>query len=254
MPTELVGKVALVTGAASGIGRASALAFARERARVVVADVNEAGGDETVHLIREAGGEAVFVRTDVSLAEEVEALIRRALDCYGRLDYAHNNAGVEGEQASTADCTEENWDRVLTINLKGIWLCMKHEIPVMLRQGGGTIVNTSSAYGLVASRRGLPAYAASKHGVIGLTRAAALEYASSGIRVNAVCPGGIDTPMQARVAGGDARVLALVAAAHPVGRMGTAEEVAGAVVWLCSEASGFVTGHALALDGGLTAQ
>jgi NAD(P)-dependent dehydrogenase (short-subunit alcohol dehydrogenase family) len=254
MPGLMDGKVALVTGAASGIGRASAQAFAAEGARVVAADVNEAGGEETVHLIRQARGEAVFVRADVSRAVDVEALICRTLDQYGRLDCAHNNAGVEGALAATADCTEENWDQVLNTNLKGIWLCMKLEIPAMLRQGEGAIVNASSVDGLVASRRGLPAYVASKHGVVGLTRAAALEYASFGIRVNAVCPGGIDTPMQERIAGGDPHVLALVAAAHPVGRMGTAEEVAAAVVWLCSDASRFVTGHALVLDGGLTAQ
>ena len=246
-PGQFDGKVALVTGAGSGIGRASALAFARERAHVVVADISDEGGEETVRLIQAAGGEATFVHADISRADEVQALIDEVVRSCGRLDYAHNNAGVLGAMSSTADCTEENWDRTIAINLKGVWLCMRSEIPQMLSQGGGAIVNTSSAAGLVAFQ-GLPAYVASKHGVVGLTKAAALDYARDGIRVNAVCPGFIDTPLIEGVASGDlGRIL-------PVGRLGTPEEVAEAVVWLCSEGASYVTGHTMVIDGALTAQ
>jgi len=249
----VTGKVALVTGASSGIGRASALAFAREGARVVVADVSVEGGEETVRLIQQNGGEAVFVKTDVSQAGEVEALIARAVATYGRLDCAYNNAGIEGSAATTIDYAEEPWDRVIAINLKGVWLCMKYEIPQMLKQGGGAIVNTSSAAGLVGTRGGA-AYVASKHGVIGLTRTAALEYAKAGVRVNAICPGAIDTPMMGRIIGQRPQRAERMAAAEPVGRMGRPEEIAEAVVWLCSPAASFVTGHAMAVDGGMTAQ
>ena len=247
--------MALVTGGASGIGRACARLFAKEGASVVVSDVALEGGQETVRLIEEDGGQASFVEADVSKAAEVEALVGRALEAYSRLDYAFNNAGIEGRMATnTADYPEEDWDRVIAVNLKGVWLCMKHEITQMLRQGGGSIVNNSSVEGLV----GLPgtsAYAASKHGVVGLTKTAALEYARSGIRVNAVCPGLIRTPMVERYTGGDAETEARFAAIfEPVGRMGTSEEVAEAVVWLCSEAASFVTGHAMAVDGGYVAR
>jgi NAD(P)-dependent dehydrogenase (short-subunit alcohol dehydrogenase family) len=248
------GKVALVTGGASGIGRACARLFAKEGASVVVSDVALEGGQETVRLIEEDGGQASFVEADVSKAAEVEALVGRALEAYSRLDYAFNNAGIEGRMATnTADYPEEDWDRVIAVNLKGVWLCMKHEITQMLRQGGGSIVNNSSVEGLV----GLPgtsAYAASKHGVVGLTKTAALEYAQSGIRVNAVCPGLIRTPMVERYSRGDAEIEAQFASVEPVGRMGSAEEVAEAVVWLCSEAASFVTGHAMAVDGGYVAR
>jgi NAD(P)-dependent dehydrogenase (short-subunit alcohol dehydrogenase family) len=250
----LEGKVALVTGGSSGIGRASALAFAREGAKVVIADVDVNGGEETVRLIKEAGGEAIFVRTDVSKAAEVEALVNEAVETYGRPDYAHNNAGIEGITALTADCSEENWDWVINVNLRGVWLCMKYEIRQMLQQEGGAIVNTSSALGLVATGRGLPAYVASKHGIVGLTKAAALEYARAGIRVNAVCPGAIRTPMHERLTGGDPEVDAQIAAAQPVGRVGSPEEVAEAVIWLCSDAASFVTGHTMVIDGGALAQ
>lgn len=253
MAGQFEGKVALVTGGSSGIGRAGALAFAREGAKVVVADVVVEGGQETVDMIQQAGGEAIFVTTDVSKAADVETLVNKTVETYGRLDYAFNNAGIEGEQLPTADCTEENFDRVISINLKGVWLCMKYEIPQMLEQGGGAIVNTSSVAGLVGFA-GIPHYVASKHGVAGLTKNAALEYAQAGIRVNAVCPGGIRTPMIDRFTGGDPEAESQFHAMHPLGRMGEPEEIADAVVWLCSDAASFVTGHPMVVDGGMFAQ
>ena len=253
MPGRLEGKVALVTGASSGIGRAAALAFSREGAKVVTADVDVEGGMETVRTIQDAGGEAVFVRSDVSKAAEVEALISKAVETYGRLDCAYNNAGIEGTMGPTADCTEENWDRVIGTNLKGMWLCMKYEIPEMLTRGSGAIVNVSSIAGLVGIQ-GRPAYAASKHGVAGLTKAAALEYAQAGIRINAVCPGIIRTPMLERPLAQRPELEATLIAQVPVGRIGTPEEIAEAVVWLCSDAASFVTGHTMMVDGGYVAQ
>jgi NAD(P)-dependent dehydrogenase (short-subunit alcohol dehydrogenase family) len=249
----LDGKVALVTGGSSGIGRATALAFARKGAKVVVADVQFKGGEETAGMIKEAGGEAIFIRTDVSKAVEVEAMVNKTKQTYGRLDCACNIAGIEGVMASTVDCTEENWDRTIDTNLKGMWLCMKYEIPQMLKQGGGAIVNMASAAGLIGLQS-FPAYCASKGGIIQLTRVAALEYARAGIRVNAVCPGVIRTPMLERTTGGRPEVEAQFAIMEPVGRMGTPEEVAEAVVWLCSDAASFVTGHPMVVDGGLVAQ
>ncbi|MCX7907405.1 MAG: SDR family oxidoreductase [Bacteroidetes bacterium] len=243
------GRVALVTGGASGIGRATALAFARAGAQVVVSDVAVEGGQRTVSEIQQAGGEALFIQADVSDPQQVQELIQRTFEAYGRLDCAFNNAGIEGAQASTAECTEENWDRVLAINLKGVWLCMKYEIPVMLRQGGGAIVNTASVAGLVGFPN-IPAYVASKHGVVGLTKTAALEYAQQGIRINAVCPGVILTPMVERFSP-DPQSLA---AMEPIGRLGRPEEVAEAVLWLCSDAASFVTGVAFPVDGGFMAQ
>jgi NAD(P)-dependent dehydrogenase (short-subunit alcohol dehydrogenase family) len=253
MAGQFAGKVALVTGAAAGIGRASAQAFARAGARVVLADVDSGGGEATRRLIEESRGQAVFVSADVSKATDVEAMIDAAVKTWGRLDYAHNNAGVGESRVALADMTEEIWDRTMSVNLKGVWLCMRYEIRRMLEQGGGAIVNTSSAVGLVGARQQC-AYVASKHGVIGLTKAAALEYAKAGIRVNAVCPGAIRTPALDSFFSSSPHIQARVIAQHPVGRLGTSEEVAEAVVWLCSDAASFVTGHALAVDGGATAQ
>ena len=253
MPGRLDGKVALVTGGASGIGRATALAFAREGAKLIIADIQVDGGHQTVHMITENGGAAIFVRTDVSQAVEVQALISQAVATYGRLDCAHNNAGISGGgRALTAEYAEDTWQQVIAINLTGVWLCMKYEIPQMLSQGSGAIVNTASAAGLIGGR-GLVAYVASKHGVVGLTKTAALEYAQQGIRVNCVCPGAIQTPMTDR-AWSDPGRRARVIASEPIGRVGTPEEVAEAVVWLCSDAASFVTGHAMSIDGGLVAQ
>jgi NAD(P)-dependent dehydrogenase (short-subunit alcohol dehydrogenase family) len=254
MAGTLTGKVALVTGGASGIGRATALTFAREGAKLIIADMNEDGGHQTVHMITENGGEAIFVKTDVTQATAVEALISTAVETYGRLDCAHNNAGISsgGQRAFTAEYPEERWHQVIAIDLTGVWLCMKYAIAQMLKQGGGAIVNTASVAGLL----GLPyasAYVASKHGVVGLTKTAALEYAKQGIRVNCVCPGYIATPMTAPGMQDPSR-MALMLASEPVGRMGKPEEVAEAVVWLCSEAASFVTGHTMSVDGGYVAQ
>lgn len=254
MPNEqgsLAGKAAFVTGAANGIGRATALAFAREGASVVVADVSEQGNQETARMIEQAGGRALAVRCDVARAEDVKAALDRAVGAFGRLDLAFNNAGVEQPLTAAADLTEQAWDRIAAINLRGVFLCMRHEIPLMLRQGGGAIVNTSSGAG-VKGFAGQAAYCAAKHGVIGLTRAAALDYAKANIRINAVCPGIIETPMMDRFSGGTPEGRARVIAQEPVGRMGRPEEIAAAVVWLCSDAAAFVTGHAMVIDGGQT--
>ncbi|MFY9265899.1 MAG: SDR family oxidoreductase [Solirubrobacterales bacterium] len=250
--TNMTGRTAYITGASSGIGRATALLFARHGAKVAVADVIEEGGGETVEMIKAIGGEAIFIKTDVSRAADVERSIAETIAKFGGLDYAFNNAGIEGEMAPLAESTEENWDRVLAINLKGVWLGMKAQIPRML-ENGGSIVNCASVAGLVGFP-GLPAYCASKGGVVQLTRAAALEYAKSNIRVNAVCPGVIATPMVDRLTHGDAAAVEQFTAGEPVGRIGRPEEVAEAVVWLCSGKSTFVTGHPLVVDGGWVAQ
>lgn len=249
MEPQFRGKVALVTGAGSGIGRATALAFARHGAKVVAVDVAEAAGLETVELARAENTDALFIRADVSQRADVEVMINSAVQTFGRIDFAHNNAGIEGAQSLLADYPEDSWDQVIAINLKGVWLCMKYELQQMLRQSGGVIVNTSSVAGLKGSN-GVSAYVASKHGIVGLTRAAALEYARNNIRVNAVCPGTIHTAMIDRFTGGDERILAQFAEGEPVGRMGRPEEVANAVIWLCTDDSSFVTGAAIAVDGG----
>jgi NAD(P)-dependent dehydrogenase (short-subunit alcohol dehydrogenase family) len=253
MPGQLDGKVALVTGGASGIGRATALTFAREGAKLIIADRHEDGGHQTVHMITEQGGAAIFVQTDVTQVTAVEALISKAVETYGRLDCAHNNAGISGGgRALTAEYPEDTWHQVIAVNLTGVWLCMKYEIVQMLQQGGGAIVNTASVAGLV----GLPyasAYVASKHGVVGLTKTAALEYAQQGIRVNCVCPSYIATPMTAPGMQDPERMARMIAS-EPIGRMGQPEEIAEAVVWLCSDAASFVTGHTMTVDGGYVAQ
>jgi NAD(P)-dependent dehydrogenase (short-subunit alcohol dehydrogenase family) len=249
------GKVALVTGAGSGIGRASALAFARAGARVIVSDVNAAGGAETVRQIEEAEGEARFVRCDVSDEGDVERLVAEAVAAFGRLDYAHNNAGIGAPPAPLHEADLGSFQRVLAVNVVGVWLCLKYEAREMLRQGRGAIVNTASLAGLI----GFPhhvAYATSKHAVIGITRTAALEYAQAGIRVNAVCPAFVKTPMVEGLVAADPARYSMERLAHmqPMGRLGTVEEVAEAVVWLCSDASAYITGIALPLDGGTTAR
>ncbi len=252
MTKEFEGKTALVTGGAAGIGRAAALTFARRGAQVVVADVDTPRGKETVEMIEEEGGEALFLNVDISRAEDVRRMVQETVDAYGGLDFAFNNAGIEGKQAPVAEVSEENWDRVIDINLKGVWLCMKEQIPAMLDRGGGAIVNMSSVAGRVGFEN-LPAYVASKHGVLGLTKTAAVEYATQNIRVNAVCPGVIHTEMIDRTTGGDPDTLEAYANMAPAQRMGQPEEVADAVVWLCSEEASFVTGDAITIDGGFTA-
>ena len=241
-----------MTGAGSGIGRAAAVAFAAEGATVVLADLDQAGNDETARLVIDQGAKALPIRCDVTSASDVQALVGQAVTQFGRLDFAFNNAGIEQPPAPLVDISDEQWTRLLDVDLRSTFLCMKYEIPAMLEHGGGgAIVNTSSGAGVVGIR-GQSAYVAAKHAVIGLTKSAALDYAEHGIRVNAVCPGIIETPMMDRFSGGTAEGRARVIGQEPVGRMGRPEEIASAVLWLCSDLAGFATGHALVMDGGQT--
>ena len=249
---EFQGKVALVTGAASGIGRTTAEIYAREGAKVVVSDVDEAGGQETMRRIQEAGGEAIFVKTDVSKPGEVEALVNRTIEVYGRLDFACNNAGIGGEMNPTGDYSLDGWIHVIDVNLSGVFFCMKYEIQAMLKNGGGSIVNIASILGQV-SFAGAPAYVAAKHGVVGLTKNAAVEYASQGIRVNAIGPAFIRTPMIAGLES-DETTRNMLVGLHPIGRLGEPEEVSELVMWLSSDRASFVTGEYYAVDGGYLAR
>ncbi len=246
------GKVALVTGAAGGIGRAAALAFGRAGASVVVVDISEAGGQQTADLIREAGGKALFVKTNVTVGGEVEAMVAAAVAQFGRIDCAFNNAGIEEEHLALGDSEEAVFDRIMSVNVKGVWLCMKYQIRQMLKQGGGAIVNTASVAGLVGAPT-QSSYAASKHAVVGLTKSAAVEYGRAGIRINSVCPGVINTEMLTRALEREPEREKRIRKLHALGRFGEAGEIANAALWLCSDQASFVTGHQLAVDGGLTA-
>ena len=256
MAGSMQDKVALVTGGSSGIGRATALAFAREGARVVIQDLDATGGDDTVAGVRDLGGEAVFIEGDVSKRDDVQAAIQEAVGAFGRLDYAFNNAAPSGYAEPMHEYDEDQWDRNIAVLLKGVWLGMKYQLRHMLENGGGAIVNTSSIMGQVGSTYGSCAYVAAKHGVLGLTRSAALEYGKRGIRINAVCPGVIHTPRLDRLIerDPDAGYVERETLKHPIGRIGEAGDVAEAVVWLCSDAASFVHGHAMAVDGGYLAQ
>jgi NAD(P)-dependent dehydrogenase (short-subunit alcohol dehydrogenase family) len=253
MEREFEGKVVLVTGGAYGIGRAATLAFSRRGAKVVVADIDVKNGEETVRRIKESGNEVIFVKTDVSQEGDVEALVKKTVETYGRLDCAFNNAGIHKVFVSTIDFTEKDWNEIINVNLKSVWFCMKYEIPQMLKQGKGAIVNTSSAAGLIAAPSN-PAYPASKHGVVGLTKSTAIEFARKGIRVNCICPGPTRTGMHDSLVAVAPQMVEIMNQKVPMGRMAEPEEVAAAAIWLCSDEASYVTGHALPVDGGLVAE
>mgnify|MGYP000903401518 FL=1 len=250
---QLDGKIALITGGSSGIGRETAVLFAQHGASLAIADLNPDGGQDTVQLIREAGGTAVFIQTDVAQAAQVENMVNEVMREYGRLDIAFNNAGIEGAPVRTMDVTEAEFDQILAVNAKGVWLCLKYEIQQMLRQGSGSIINTASVAGLIGAHS-MSAYAASKHAVVGLTRTAAVEYARKGIRINAVCPAIIRTAMVERAIAQLPQLEHGAIQNNPSRRLGNPNEVAQAVLWLASDASSFTTGATLTVDGGLTAQ
>jgi NAD(P)-dependent dehydrogenase (short-subunit alcohol dehydrogenase family) len=253
MARRFENKVVLITGAASGIGRVTALSFAQDGALLILADIDEAGGYETQKLVAGLGAAAHFVLTDVSHTDDVAAMVQAAVDEYGRIDIAFNNAGIEGDVVRTADVTEADFDRIMAVNVKGVWLCMKHQIPQMIAQGGGAIVNTASVAGLVGTHS-MPVYGASKHAIVGLTKSAALEYARKNIRINAVCPSVINTPMVQRGFTTFPQFVETTKRLNPMRRLGEPEEVAAAVLWLCSDEASFVNGSALTIDGGFTAQ
>ncbi|HEY6330782.1 MAG TPA: SDR family oxidoreductase [Blastocatellia bacterium] len=253
MAGQFDGKVALVTGGSSGIGRATAIEFARRGAKVAISDIDEPGAKKTADAIKALGADVLSIRADVTSSADIQNMINQTVATFGRLDCAHNNAGIDGDFATLVSGTEENFDHVIAVNLKSVWLGLKYEIPVMRKQGGGVIVNSASVAGLVAFRTMAP-YTASKHGVVGLTKAAALECSRLNIRVNAICPGAIRTAMiDAYIAGND-ETERFMSGLQPIGRMGKAEEVANLVVWLCSDEAAFVTGAAVPIDGGIVSQ
>jgi NAD(P)-dependent dehydrogenase (short-subunit alcohol dehydrogenase family) len=252
MHNEYQGKVVLVTGGAYGIGRAAAIGFAQRGAKVAIADLDVKRGEETLRRIKEAGGDAIFVRTDVSLEEDVKVLVDKTIQAFGKLDCAFNNAGIHKQFVSTVDFLMKDWEEMINVNLKSVWLCMKYEIPQMLKQGKGSIVNTSSAAGLVGAPSN-PAYPASKHGVVGLTKSAALEFARKGIRVNCVCPGPTRTGMNEELTATNPEIVKAMDQKVPMGRIGEPEEVAAAAIFLCSDEASYITGHALPVDGGIVA-
>lgn len=242
-------KVAIITGASAGIGRVTAVALAKEGIRVSLAARRDKEGEETLRLVKESGGEGIFVRTDVSNEDDVRKLVEKTVEQYGRLDYAFNNAGVVEDPAPFTSKTSSQFDKIMNVNVKGIWLSMKYQIPQMLKNGGGALVNNSSVFGVIANPQ-LPFYTASKHAVLGLTKAAALEYAKAGVRINAIAPGAIETEMMEQSIGNDKQLREALVALHPIGRAGKPEEIANAVIWLLSDKASFLTGHTLVVDGG----